>query len=62
MPGFFLPFPKPELVEEDREVPRDRRIVELVQGVANFIFKFIKVEVECPSLNLDRNMVLILDL
>ena len=53
---------KPELVEEDKEVPGDRRTAELVQTVANSIFKFIKVEVDYPSLHPDRNMVPILDL
>ena len=53
---------KPELVEEDREVAGDKRTAELVQKVANSIFKFIQVEVDYPSLHPDRNMVPILDL
>ena len=53
---------KPELVEDDKKIPGDKRTAELVQTVANSIYKFIKVEVDYPSLHPDRNMVLILDL
>ena len=53
---------KPELVVEDEEVSGDKRTAELVKTVANSIFKFIKVEVDYPSLHPDTNMVPILDL
>ena len=52
---------KPDLVEEDKAKPGDQRTAELVQKVANSIFKFIQVEVDYPSLHPD-NMVPILDL
>ena len=49
---------KPELVEEDREIPGDQRTAELV---ANSIYSFVKVEPDYPSKHPD-NLMPILDL
>ena len=53
---------KPELVEEDNEVPGDLRTAYLVRSVGHTIFDFIRLEVDCPSLHPDTNRVPILDL
>ena len=52
---------KPELVEEDREIPGDQRTAELVAKVANSIYTFVKVEPDYPSKHPD-NLMPILDL
>ena len=52
---------KPDLIEEDKLVPGDKRTAELVSKVANSIFKFIQIETDFPS-NHPNNMVPILDL
>ena len=52
---------KQDKVEEDRQVPGDVRTARLVQEVANNICEFIKMEIDCPSMNSD-NKVPILDL
>ena len=52
---------KPELVEEDREIPGDQRTAELVAKVANSIYTFVKVEPDFPSKHPD-NLMPILDL
>ena len=40
---------KPELVEEDREIPGDQRTAELVTKVANSIYTFVRVEPDYPA-------------
>ena len=52
---------KKNKVEEDRQVPGDVRTARLVQEIANGICNFIKMEIDCPSMNPD-NKVPILDL
>ena len=52
---------KPELVEEDREIPGDQRTAELVAKVANSIYTFVKVEADYQSKHPDKLMP-ILDL
>ena len=48
-------------MEEDRTKPGDQSTAEIVQKVANSIFKFIQVEVDYPSLY-PENVVPSLDL
>ena len=52
---------KPEHVDEDLQIKPDLRTAQVVKQVANSIFPFIKMQVDCPSMN-DNNLVPILDL
>ena len=52
---------KTEYVEPDKEVPPDQRSALVVQAVANSLFPFIQMEIDCPSMN-ECGKVPILDL
>ena len=52
---------KQECIEEDSAVPGDLRTAKIVQGLANQIYSYIQVEVDCPSLHTNGYMP-ILDL
>ena len=52
---------KPEHVEEDRLIPADLRTAKVAKDVANSLFSFIQMEIDCPSMH-DSNLVPILDL
>ena len=47
--------------EEDRKIPSDLRTAKIIQDLANQIYNFIQVEIDCPSLHDNGNMP-ILDL
>lgn len=52
---------KQDRVEEDKNIPSDIRTANIVKELANQIYEFIQVEIDCPSLHND-NCMPILDL
>ena len=52
---------KQEQIQDDQNVPNDRRTAKILQAIANTICPFIQVEIDCPSMHKDGLMP-ILDL
>ena len=52
---------KEEFIESDRTVQPDKRTALVIQQVANSLFPFIQMEIDCPSMN-ECGRVPILDL
>ena len=50
-----------EFIEQDKEIQGDLRTAKMVQKIANNIYDFIQVEIDCPSLH-DSGYMPILDL
>ena len=46
----------PELVEQDKQLPEDRRTMEELRKVANTVFKCIQFTADCPSNHHEGNM------
>ena len=52
---------KNEFVEDDKKIAPDKRTAMVIQEVANSLFPFIQMEIDCPSMN-ETKKVPILDL
>ena len=48
-------------VDEDKEIPEDKRTIEILQDIANTIFQCVQFTVDCPS-NYPNGKVPVLDL